>query len=105
MGCQDACATYLEVKAKKDFTPTGYRLCCAPPTTLLSSEKEEMLLLFRSDPGITAGYKGFRLRYMIGGLRLSIFTRSANADFDDTNKWFGGIYSNCERCAQFASIL
>ncbi|CAD6188674.1 unnamed protein product [Caenorhabditis auriculariae] len=64
--CSNPCTSYVEVKANKEKTATGARLCCKTPGTFVS-EGDDVVLIYKVAPDSQMGWLGFTLRYRTVG--------------------------------------
>uniref|UniRef100_A0A914HWM0 Metalloendopeptidase n=1 Tax=Globodera rostochiensis TaxID=31243 RepID=A0A914HWM0_GLORO len=72
MPCKDSCASFLELKYKKDKIATGARLCCGNPGTIYADIGTDVLVILRSESKLDSKYKGFELTYKSEGDPITI---------------------------------
>ncbi|KAL3121605.1 hypothetical protein niasHT_008734 [Heterodera trifolii] len=79
MPCKDSCASFLELKYKKDKIATGARLCCGNATTIYADIGTDVLVILMSDNNLEAKYTGFELSYKSEGTDSTVISPTVTA--------------------------
>uniref|UniRef100_A0A183BI06 NTR domain-containing protein n=1 Tax=Globodera pallida TaxID=36090 RepID=A0A183BI06_GLOPA len=105
MPCKDACASFLELKYKKDKIATGARLCCGNPGTIYADIGTDVLVILRSESKLDSKFKGFELTYKSGKFLEGKTTEeppTTTVEEGIWSKWGGwsGCSASCGACGQ-----